>query len=172
MLADFPKFDRNTNRGGAPGPPLRAEQTIHHDADHPSHLVLSVLGRVCEQYATEPAGSPATSSSRSRAGRSRRTVSCGRDPRPHRGEEGHPDHPSRNGAPSAMSRWSSRARATRSTRPRADTTGRRRWRRCSACGNGWEIGAPRAHRPTLRAGPRPSGRPRSTRCTSSSSASR
>jgi predicted acyl esterase len=41
--ADFPKLDRNANRGGEPGPPVRAEQTIHHDADHPSRLVLSVL---------------------------------------------------------------------------------------------------------------------------------
>lgn len=42
--ADFPRFDRNTNRGGEPGPPIVAEQTVHHDADHPSHLLLSVLG--------------------------------------------------------------------------------------------------------------------------------
>ena len=43
--ADFPKFDRNTNRGGEPGPPLREEPTIQHDPEHPSHLVLSILGR-------------------------------------------------------------------------------------------------------------------------------
>jgi predicted acyl esterase len=42
--ADFPRFDRNTNRGGEIGPPVRAMQSIHHDSDHPSHLVLSVLG--------------------------------------------------------------------------------------------------------------------------------
>jgi len=41
--ADFPRFDRNTNRGGEPGPPIVALQTVHHDADHPSHLLLSVL---------------------------------------------------------------------------------------------------------------------------------
>jgi putative CocE/NonD family hydrolase len=42
--ADFPRFDRNTNRGGEPGPPIPAEQTIYHDPDHPSHLLLSVIG--------------------------------------------------------------------------------------------------------------------------------
>ena len=42
--ADFPRFDRNTNRGGEIGPPIRAMQSIHHDSVHPSHLVLSVLG--------------------------------------------------------------------------------------------------------------------------------
>jgi predicted acyl esterase len=42
--ADFPRFDRNTNRGGEPGPLTRAIQTIHHDPDHPSHLELSVIG--------------------------------------------------------------------------------------------------------------------------------
>ena len=41
--ADFPRFDRNTNRGGTPGEPLRAQQTVFHDADHPSHLQLPVL---------------------------------------------------------------------------------------------------------------------------------
>ena len=44
--ADFPRFDRNTNRGGEPGAPLRAEQTIFHDAEHPSHLVVHVVGAV------------------------------------------------------------------------------------------------------------------------------
>lgn len=48
--ADFPRFDRNTNRGGEPGPPVRAVQTIYHDAEHPSCLQLSVLetGSTCE----------------------------------------------------------------------------------------------------------------------------
>jgi uncharacterized protein len=41
--ADFPRFERNANRGGEPGPPVPAEQRIYHDPDHPSHLVLSVL---------------------------------------------------------------------------------------------------------------------------------
>jgi hypothetical protein len=41
--ADFPKFDRNANRGGELGAPVPARQTIFHDADHPSHLVVSVL---------------------------------------------------------------------------------------------------------------------------------
>jgi predicted acyl esterase len=41
--ADFPRFDRNSNRGGEPGPPLPAVQTIYHDAEHPSHLIVSVL---------------------------------------------------------------------------------------------------------------------------------
>jgi predicted acyl esterase len=42
--ADFPKFDRNTNRGGEPGPAVRAEQAIYHDPDHPSRLILSIIG--------------------------------------------------------------------------------------------------------------------------------
>jgi hypothetical protein len=41
--ADFPRFDRNTNRGGAPGAPLPALQTLYHDAQHASHLCISVL---------------------------------------------------------------------------------------------------------------------------------
>jgi putative CocE/NonD family hydrolase len=44
--ADFPRFDRNSNRGGAAGAPLPAVQTIYHDADSPSHLILSVIGNV------------------------------------------------------------------------------------------------------------------------------
>jgi uncharacterized protein len=43
--ADFPRYDRNTNRGGEPGPPVRADQTLYHDAERPSHLLLSVLDR-------------------------------------------------------------------------------------------------------------------------------
>jgi uncharacterized protein len=42
--ADFPHFDRNTNRGGQAGDPIPAQQTIYHDAMHPSHLLLPVLG--------------------------------------------------------------------------------------------------------------------------------
>jgi predicted acyl esterase len=42
--ADFPRFDRNSNRGGEPGAPVAAVQTIYHDPEHPSHIVLSVLG--------------------------------------------------------------------------------------------------------------------------------
>lgn len=41
--ADFPKFERNRNRGGSPGPSVKATQTIFHDAAHPSHLVISVV---------------------------------------------------------------------------------------------------------------------------------
>lgn len=41
--ADFPHYDRNSNRGGEPGDPLPAQQTIYHDAEHPSHLLVSVL---------------------------------------------------------------------------------------------------------------------------------
>jgi uncharacterized protein len=41
--ADFPRFDRNTNRGGEPGPPVSAVQTIYHDPEHSSHLIVSVL---------------------------------------------------------------------------------------------------------------------------------
>jgi predicted acyl esterase len=41
--ADFPKFDRNANRGGEPGPPVRAVQTIFHGSAYPSHLVVHVI---------------------------------------------------------------------------------------------------------------------------------
>lgn len=44
--ADFPRFDRNTNRGGEEGPPVAALQAIYHDAQHPSHLLLPVVGRL------------------------------------------------------------------------------------------------------------------------------
>jgi uncharacterized protein len=43
--ADFPKYDRNTNRGGEPGDPIPARQAIYHDAEHPSHLEVRVLPR-------------------------------------------------------------------------------------------------------------------------------
>jgi hypothetical protein len=43
--ADFPRFDRNSNRGGEPGDPVLAGQTIYHDPKHPSHLLMSVLDR-------------------------------------------------------------------------------------------------------------------------------
>jgi predicted acyl esterase len=41
--ADFPKLERNANRGGEPGPPARAVQTIFHGSAYPSHLVVCVL---------------------------------------------------------------------------------------------------------------------------------
>jgi uncharacterized protein len=41
--ADFPHYDRNSNRGGDPGEPIAAKQAIYHDAEHPSHLIVSVL---------------------------------------------------------------------------------------------------------------------------------
>ncbi|HEX6931798.1 MAG TPA: CocE/NonD family hydrolase [Streptosporangiaceae bacterium] len=43
--ADFPRFDRNTNRGGEPGDPIPARQAIYHDPEHPSHLEVRVLPR-------------------------------------------------------------------------------------------------------------------------------
>lgn len=42
--ADFPRFDRNSNRGGKPGEPTPAHQAVYQDQEHPSHLVFSVLG--------------------------------------------------------------------------------------------------------------------------------
>jgi len=42
--ADFPRFDRNTNTGGLSEVPIVATQTVFHDPDRPSHLVLSVIG--------------------------------------------------------------------------------------------------------------------------------
>jgi uncharacterized protein len=41
--ADFPRFDRNTNCGGESRDPISARQTIYHDPEHPSHLLLPVL---------------------------------------------------------------------------------------------------------------------------------
>lgn len=40
--ADFPRFDRNANLGGAPGDPVPATQSVYRDAAHPSHLVLPI----------------------------------------------------------------------------------------------------------------------------------
>lgn len=40
--ADFPRFDRNMNLGGAEGQPVKATQTIYRDVYRPSHLLLSV----------------------------------------------------------------------------------------------------------------------------------
>ena len=41
--ADFPRFDRNTNLGGMIGQPIKSLQTIFHDEEHPSRLVVSML---------------------------------------------------------------------------------------------------------------------------------
>nr|WP_047169320.1 CocE/NonD family hydrolase [Sphingomonas sp. Y57] len=41
--ADFPKFDRNANRGGKPGDPIPAVQSIYHEAARPSHLLVPVV---------------------------------------------------------------------------------------------------------------------------------
>jgi predicted acyl esterase len=41
--ADFPRFERNANLGGAAGVPRPAQQVIHHDAARPSSLRLMVL---------------------------------------------------------------------------------------------------------------------------------
>jgi predicted acyl esterase len=41
--ADFPKYDRNTNRGGDPGDPIPADQRVYRDPGHPSHLEVRVL---------------------------------------------------------------------------------------------------------------------------------
>lgn len=41
--ADFPRYERNTNRGGQPGSPLKATQTVFHERAYPSHLVLHVM---------------------------------------------------------------------------------------------------------------------------------
>jgi len=46
--SNFPRFDRNPNTGGPFGEDsklLRAEQTVFHDAMHPSRLVLPVVAR-------------------------------------------------------------------------------------------------------------------------------
>jgi uncharacterized protein len=41
--ADFPRYDRNTGRGGEPGPPIPGRQTIYHDQQHRSRLQLFVV---------------------------------------------------------------------------------------------------------------------------------
>ena len=44
--SNFPHFDVNPNTGapqGQPGPAVPADNTVHHDAAHPSHLVLPVV---------------------------------------------------------------------------------------------------------------------------------
>jgi len=41
--SDFPRFDRNSNRGGEPEPPVPAVQTVYHDPEHPSQLLVCVL---------------------------------------------------------------------------------------------------------------------------------
>ncbi len=46
--SNFPRFDRNPNSGLAFGSDtelLKAKQTIYHDANHPSHLLLPVIPR-------------------------------------------------------------------------------------------------------------------------------
>jgi uncharacterized protein len=56
--SDFPKYDRNPNTGhksGEDAEPLVARQTIYHDAEHPSHLVLPIIAagsKPCENSAT------------------------------------------------------------------------------------------------------------------------
>jgi putative CocE/NonD family hydrolase len=46
--SNFPRFDRNPNTGrpGTADGELRpAMQTIHHDAEHPSHVALPIVPR-------------------------------------------------------------------------------------------------------------------------------
>jgi predicted acyl esterase len=42
--ADFPRFDRNSNRAGQGSEPVPARQCIYHDREHPSQLIISTLG--------------------------------------------------------------------------------------------------------------------------------
>jgi len=44
--SNFPRFDVNPNTGGPLGEPggiIVADNTIHHDSDRPSHIVLPVI---------------------------------------------------------------------------------------------------------------------------------
>jgi uncharacterized protein len=46
--SNFPRFDRNPNTGhdfGADAELVKAEQTIYHDHEHPSHLLLPIIPR-------------------------------------------------------------------------------------------------------------------------------
>jgi putative CocE/NonD family hydrolase len=45
--SNFPQFDRHPNTGrpfGTDADLVRATQTVYHDAQHPSHIVLPVVG--------------------------------------------------------------------------------------------------------------------------------
>nr|WP_053000354.1 CocE/NonD family hydrolase [Sphingomonas sp. Y57] len=53
--ADFPKFDRNANLGGGSGEPVPATQSVFHDPDHPTHLLVSILGAPDGLLGEEPA---------------------------------------------------------------------------------------------------------------------
>ena len=44
--SNFPRFDRNLNTGAEPGIDLlmvSANQTVYHDRQHPSHILLPVI---------------------------------------------------------------------------------------------------------------------------------
>jgi len=44
--SNFPRFDRNPNTGGVVADDtrlLKASQTVYHDREHPSHVVLMVM---------------------------------------------------------------------------------------------------------------------------------
>jgi hypothetical protein len=46
--SNFPRFDRNPNTGhdfGADAELAKAEQTILHDREHPSHILLPIIPR-------------------------------------------------------------------------------------------------------------------------------
>ena len=46
--SDFPHFDRNLNTGDPPAKathPIKATQTIYHDAERPSHITLPIIPR-------------------------------------------------------------------------------------------------------------------------------
>jgi putative CocE/NonD family hydrolase len=50
--ADFPRFDRNTNVAGVGDKAVPAQQAIYRDAEHPSHVLISVLKACDTMYAT------------------------------------------------------------------------------------------------------------------------
>ena len=50
--ADFPRFDRNANRGGESGHPIVAVQTLYHDPQRPSHLLLPVIADQAQTFGT------------------------------------------------------------------------------------------------------------------------
>jgi putative CocE/NonD family hydrolase len=54
--ADFPRYDRNSNLGGAAESPSVAVQTVYHQPEYPSHLDLSVLdsGALARYFACPP----------------------------------------------------------------------------------------------------------------------
>jgi predicted acyl esterase len=54
--SNFPRFDRNPNTGhpfGTDAERQKANQIVHHDTDHPSHILLPVIPSKEQQQSAE-----------------------------------------------------------------------------------------------------------------------